>query len=480
MGLLQDGRPGDPEQPGSSESPVEQPDQLAARLRAAQRSGLTRPLAWRRRQLAAMASMLREAEGELLAAMRADFGKPPLEGWLTEIGHVANEIAHIQRHLEAWAAPERVPVRTLLRPARARVQPEPLGVALVIAPWNYPVHLLLLPMAYAIAAGNAVVGKPSEVTPATSAALARLVPRYLDERTTAVVEGGVEETTALLDARWDHIFYTGNGRVGRVVMAAAARHLTPVTLELGGKSPVIVERSADVRTAARRVAWGKYLNAGQTCVAPDYVLVDEEVEQPFVSALAEAVRSFYGERPLDSPDLARIVDDRHFARLSGLLDAAGPARVAVGGARDAERRLVEPTVLTGVGWDDAVMAEEIFGPILPVITVSGVGEAVDAVNAGDKPLALYVFSEDRAVVERVISSTSSGGVGVNCTLLQLAVTDLPFGGVGASGMGSYHGKAGFDTFSHRKAVLSRPARPDPPAMYPPYTPLKSRLLRRLS
>jgi aldehyde dehydrogenase (NAD+) len=364
------------------------------------------------------------------------------------------------------------------QPGKATIVPEPLGVALVIAPWNYPVQLLLLPMAAAVAAGNAVVGKPSELTPATSAALARLVPRYLDERAVAVVEGGVPETTGLLEQRWDHIFYTGNGRVGRVVMAAAAKHLTPVTLELGGKSPVIVDRDANLRVAARRIAWGKFLNAGQTCVAPDYALVHEAVAEPLLDEVRGALRRFYGSDPRQSPDYGRIVNASHFRRLTGLIDAGGFDRLVVGGERDEAARYIAPTVLSGVAPDAAVMGEEIFGPILAVRTVPDVDAAMDEINAGDKPLALYAFTGSKRTAERIVAGTSSGGVCVNGTVLHLGVPGLPFGGVGESGMGAYHGRTGFDTFSHRKAVLTRSVHPDLPVAYPPYRGWKEKVMRR--
>jgi aldehyde dehydrogenase (NAD+) len=352
-------------------------------------------------------------------------------------------------------------------------------VVLVIAPWNYPVHLVLLPMAYALAAGNAVVGKPSEGAAATSSALARWVPEYLDRDAVAIVEGDSTVVTGLLEQQWDHIFYTGNGRIGGVVMAAAAKHLTPVTLELGGKSPVIVDRSANIDVAARRVAWGKFLNAGQTCVAPDYVLVDRRVENQFLDALVRAVRDFYGDDPRTSPDFGRIVSEDHWVRLESLLEGSRQAQVALGGTGDRVDRYLAPTVLRQVSWDEPVMSEEIFGPILPVLAVESIDDAIAAVTSRDKPLALYVFAEDQAIIDKVVAQTSSGGVGINVTLQQLAVPDLPFGGVGASGIGAYHGQAGFDTFSHRKAVLQRPARPDPPISYPPYTKFKQRLLRKV-
>jgi aldehyde dehydrogenase (NAD+) len=452
-------------------------EELVRRLRSTFESGLTRAASWRRSQLAQMRRLLVESESELLDALRADLGKSATEAYTTEVGFVLGEIAHAERHLASWMRPEKVSLPLKLRPGRASIVSEPLGVTLVIAPWNYPVHLLLAPMVAALAAGNCVVGKPSEVTPHVSAALARLVPRYLDSRAVAIVEGGVEETTALLDQRWDHVFYTGNGRVGRVVMAAAARHLTPVTLELGGKSPAIVDRSADVRVAARRIAWGKFVNAGQTCVAPDHVLVHRDVESRLLDELVRAVRDFYGDDPSSSADYGRVVDDRHWRRLRALLDAGGYSSVVCGGDGDEATRYLAPTILAGVDRDAAVMGEEIFGPILPVLAVDDVEDAIGVVRSGDKPLALYVFGDD-AVAERVLESTSSGGACVNATLLHLAVPDLPFGGVGESGSGAYHGRTGFDTFSHRKSVLQRRTRPDPSVMYPPYTRLKDRLLRR--
>jgi aldehyde dehydrogenase (NAD+) len=350
-------------------------------------------------------------------------------------------------------------------------------VALVIAPWNYPVQLLLAPAAAALAAGNSVVLKPSEVSAHTADALAELVPRYLDERVVALVTGGVDETTALLAERFDHIFYTGNGRVGRIVMAAAAQHLTPVTLELGGKSPAIVAADANVEVAARRIAWAKFLNAGQTCVAPDYVLVDRAVEGRLLAGLRGALSRFYGPDPRLSDDYGRIVNEAHFARLTGLLDAGGYAEVVVGGDRDRATRYLAPTVLSGVDPGAPVMGEEIFGPILPVLPVDDVDEAIAFVNDRDKPLALYAFG-GRAATDRVLERTSAGSVCLNHAVLQVAVPELPFGGVGASGMGAYHGSAGFERFSHLKPVLTKPIRPDPPALYPPYTRLKRWFIRR--
>jgi aldehyde dehydrogenase (NAD+) len=364
-----------------------------------------------------------------------------------------------------------------LKPARARIERQPVGVVGVISPWNYPVQLALAPVAGALAAGNRVLVKMPEGTPRTSALFARLVAGRFDPAVLSVVTGGPEVGRAFVALPFDHLLFTGSTAVGRQVMRAAAENLTPVTLELGGKSPAIVDCTADVRVAARRIAWGKFVNAGQTCVAPDHVLVHRDVESRLVDELVKAVRDFYGDDPSTSADYGRVVDDRHWRRLRGLLDAGGYASVVCGGGGDEATRYLAPTILTGVDRDAAVMGEEIFGPILPVLAVDDTEDAIEFVRSGDKPLALYVFGND-AVAERVLEATSSGGACVNATLLHLAVPELPFGGVGESGSGAYHGRTGFDTFSHRKSVLQRPTRPDPSVMYPPYTRLKDRLLRR--
>ncbi|MDN3248346.1 aldehyde dehydrogenase family protein [Streptomyces mutabilis] len=432
----------------------ERPADVVARLRATFRTGRTKPVEWRTAQLRRLRALLTENGEGLEAALHADLGKSATEAQRTEIGFTVREIDHTLDHLADWLRPEPAPVPAHLgTDATAWTQYDPLGVVLVIAPWNYPAQLLLAPVVGALAAGNAVVAKPSELAPATSAALARLLPRYLDTDAVAVVEGGVPETTALLAERFDHIFYTGNGTVGRIVMRAAAEHLTPVTLELGGKSPAFVDRDADLDAVAARLAGGKFLNAGQTCVAPDYVLTDPETAAALEPALVRAVEALYGTDPARSTEYARIVNERHFDRLTGLLDSG---RVVVGGGSDRSRKYIAPTVLADVAPDAPVMREEIFGPILPIVTVSGLDEAIDFVNDRDKPLALYVFSESDGTRERFAAETSSGGLGHGLPLAHLTVSDLPFGGVGESGMGNYHGRYSIETFSHRKAVLKKP------------------------
>lgn len=446
-------------------------------LRTTFEAGTTRPVRWRREQLLNLKRLLEEQADRLSRALHADLGKSAIEAHTTELGFCIGEIDHILRHLDEWVTPRRVKVPVSQKPGRAEVVPEPLGVALVISPWNYPVHLLVAPLAAALAAGNAVLCKPSELAPATSAEIAALFAQYLDTEAVAVVEGGPEVASALLAERFDHIFFTGSTAIGRSVMAAAAEHLTPVTLELGGKSPAIVDRSANLAATARRIVFGKFVNAGQTCVAPDHVLVDEAVEDELVALMAAAITDFYGPDPSESADYGRIVNDRHLARLRRLLDGGGYDAVAAGGTVDADARYIAPTVLRGVALDAPVMAEEIFGPILPVVPVASLDEAVEVVNRGAKPLALYVFAEDEEAVESVLERTSSGGVCVNHTLMHLAVPDLPFGGVGPSGMGAYHGKAGFDAFSHHRSVLRKASRPDPSIQYPPYGRWKSKIIR---
>lgn len=445
-------------------------------------AGATKPAAWRRRQLSGLRAMLLENSLRFEDAVRADLRKSPTETQVLEIGPLLSEIDFALRHLRRWLKPRHVSVPNSVMPARASVVREPLGVVLIIAPWNYPIYLLFGPLIGALAAGNAVVLKPSELAPATSALIAELVPRYLDRRGVQVIEGAVAETTELLAQRFDHIFFTGNGRVGRIVLAAAAHTLTPVTLELGGKSPAFVDDSADLASAALRIAWGKFANAGQTCVAPDYVLATPAAARGLENALALAIRDLYGDDPSTSPDYARIVSEAQFDRLHALLE---DGRTVTGGGADRATRFIAPTVLADVTADAPIMQEEIFGPILPIVTVGSADEAVRFIAARDKPLALYVFSERKAVRRRFITGTSSGAIAFGAPIVHLSVATLPFGGVGPSGMGAYHGEAGMNTFSHEKSVLSKPLRPDSLRLiYPPYTESKDRfargILRRLS
>ncbi|GLI28583.1 aldehyde dehydrogenase [Agromyces rhizosphaerae] len=444
-------------------------------VRAGFDSGITRPLEWRREQLEAMRRMLVENGPAIEQAVLADLGKPPVEGYMTEIGSVKTEIALTLKHLAKWTKRRKIPfVPTVM--SNGFIQREPLGTVLVIAPWNYPVHLLLMPVVGALAAGDAVVMKPSEVAPATSAVLEELVPKYLDTRAITIIGGGIPETTELLSLPWDHVFYTGNGTVGRIVLRAAAEHLTPVTLELGGKSPVWVDPSADIAETANWLAWGKFLNTGQTCVAPDYVLTTPEVQPKLIAVLREEIAALYGDDPRRSPDYGRIVNERHANRLAGLI--AG-SNAAIGGEVDPGSRYVAPTVLQDVGAGDPAMQEEIFGPILPIVPVADVDAAIAHVNAGDKPLAMYLYSGDDAPIEAFLARTSSGSVAINANLIQNGISTLPFGGVGASGMGAYHGEESVRVFSHDRSVVRKVTwLPNLVKFsHPPFTPKKEKQLR---
>ncbi|MBW2456421.1 MAG: aldehyde dehydrogenase family protein [Deltaproteobacteria bacterium] len=449
---------------------------VVQRLRRSYESGRTRSLSWRREQLEGLKRMVQEREEEILTALAADLGKPHFEGYAAEVAYIAQDVTHALRHLDSWMKPQRVRTPIMTQPGTCRIVPEPLGVVLIIGPWNYPFSLVMSPLVGALAAGNCALVKPSEIAPETSALIASRLPDYVDDSCIQVVEGGVPETTDLLEQHWDHIFYTGNGQVGRIVMTAAAKHLTPVTLELGGKSPCIIHRDANLTVAARRIAWGKWTNAGQTCVAPDYLLVHQDVHDAFLEELRATVRRFWGDEPQRSEDYGRIVNARHFGRVMKLMDSGD---VLMGGQADEDDRYIAPTLLVNVPPDAPVMQEEIFGPILPVLQVEDVDEAIRFINERDKPLALYLFARDEQVQQQVIARTSSGGMTINHAWVHLTVRDLPFGGVGESGMGCYHGKASFDTFTHHKSVLVKTPGIDPPLLYPPYSRTKEKLLKRL-
>jgi aldehyde dehydrogenase (NAD+) len=458
-------------------STLEKVPELVSRMRASFESGRTRPLEYRLEQLAGMARFLSEREKEIEQAIHSDLGRPALEVYSSEVAFVASELALVRKKLASWMKPQRVPTSLVGQPGKSLIYREPLGVVLIIAPWNYPLQLALVPLLGAIAAGNCAIVKPSEVAPATGELLAARLNDYVDPRCAQVIIGGVAETTELLAERFDHIFYTGNGTVGRIVMEAAAKNLTPVTLELGGKSPCIVDRQTDLPVAARRIVWGKFYNAGQTCVAPDYVLVHQSVEEGLLSQMKETIHDFFGADPSSSPDYGRIVNTRHHRRLMKLIPGSG--EVFAGGHSDEDDRYIAPTILRDVPPDSSVMADEIFGPILPVIGVRDIEQAISFVNQRPKPLALYLFSNDPLVQQTVLERTSSGGVTVNHTLIHLAVPSLPFGGIGPSGMGAYHGRSTFEAFSHRKSVLVKPTWLDPSIFYPPYTDFKKMCIRKL-
>jgi len=429
-------------------------------------SGKTRPAEWRERQLTAVGTLVTEQADELAKALWSDLRRNRVDAALGDLRIIAEEAAYARRKVRRWMKPQREGVPLFLQPGRTVVQFDPLGVGLIIGAWNYPIQLLLSPLIAALSGGNAAVLKPSEVSPASAEALARFVPQYLDREAVSVVMGGVDETTALLEQKWDHIFFTGGTSIGRIVMAAAAQNLTPVVLELGGKSPAIVDASADLKVAARRIAHGRWLNAGQTCTAPDYVLVAKTVARTFLQHLKQTAIDFYGTDPQKSPDYGRIVSARHFDRLKTLLDKG---TVFHGGQHDHNDLYIAPTILTDVPADAPVLQEEIFGPILPVLEVVGIEQAIQHVNAQPHPLGLYVFTGDQAVADRVFAATSSGDAAVNDCAVQPIVRELPFGGVGNSGMGKYHGIWGFRAYTNARGVLYRGTRIDPSLRYPPYS-----------
>ncbi|NBB91668.1 MAG: aldehyde dehydrogenase family protein [Gammaproteobacteria bacterium] len=452
------------------------PDMLAE-LRDHFDRGLTRSLQWRREQLSAISRMLEENEARVSDALAEDLGKPQQEVLLGETALIFSEVEHARKRLKRWTKARRVPTPMVGKPGRSWVQPEPFGVVLIIGAWNYPIQLLLSPLIPAIAAGNCAVLKPSEVAVATSKLLAELVPQYLDERAVRVVEGAVEETTELLKQRFDHIFYTGSSAVGKIVMRAAAEHLTPVTLELGGKSPCVIDAGADIESAARRLIWGKCLNAGQTCIAPDYVLVRPADRDRLIGAIEHELFEMYGADRLGSSDYCKIINRRHFDRLRPLIDSG---RVVIGGRVDETRCRIEPTVLTEVAPDSALMQEEIFGPILPIMEVDDLEAAIAFIREREKPLSAYLFTRSGESERRFSEAVSTGNLCINDTLMFMSVPELPFGGVGNSGMGQYHGKAGFDRLSHLKAVMKRGLFPEIPVRFPPYSKLKMRLLKWVS
>jgi len=441
--------------------------------------GTTRPLQWRLEQLDRLDAALSAHSDAVLEALAKDLGKPDVEAYF-EVVAVRQEISLCRRQLRRWIAPKKVSVPLSQRPGRAEVIAEPLGCVLIIGPWNYPFHLAIQPLVSALAAGNTAILKPSEHAPATAQLISSLIGEAFPPEIVQVVQGDGSTAQALLAERFDHIFFTGGERIGKLVMAAAAQHLTPVTLELGGKSPAVVLRDADLEVTSRRLVWGKCLNAGQTCIAPDYLLVERSARTSLIQSLGERLTACFGEEPLDSSDLASIVNETQYERLSALLEQARErGQILLGGTCDPERRRIAPTVIQVNDREDPLMQEELFGPLLPMLEVDGLEQAIEWINQRPKPLALYLFSSSQANQETVLNKTSSGGVCFNDVVMQVGVPELPFGGVGASGMGAYHGKAGFDTFSHQRSVLRRPFALDLPFRYPPYAgrlPLMRRLL----
>lgn len=450
-------------------------EQLVARQRDFFGTQATKPYDFRIKQLQKLSVWMDENEQAVLEALQSDLGKCAYEAYLTELAMVKQELRDAMRHLKGWMKPRRARTAVGQLPGTCRVYSEPYGVTLIMSPWNYPFQLTVAPLIGAVSAGNCAVIKPSAYSAATSALLKRMTGELFEPEYIACVEGGRQENAALLHQRFDYIFFTGSPGVGRLVMEKASAHLTPVSLELGGKSPVIVDETADIALAARRIAWGKWLNAGQTCVAPDYVLVHQRCDEALVEALIQQIRAMYTSAPLANPDYPQIINQRHFERLAGLMQSGV---IAHGGQLDPASRRIAPTLLTDVDWDSTVMQEEIFGPLLPILPYRRLEEALDRIRQRPKPLALYLFTRSKAVEARVLREVSFGGGCVNDTVLHLATSHMPFGGVGESGMGGYHGRYSFETFSHFKSILKRWAKPDVSLRYAPYDG-KMKLLKKL-
>ncbi|KAI0776646.1 NAD-aldehyde dehydrogenase [Trametes elegans] len=481
-------------------TPIDEIEKIHARARAAFESGRTASLAFRKEQIAQLAYLLRDNEDRLRDALRADLGRPPLETDLMDFGSTYTDIKHTYDNFEKWARPQAIDFSTKYFPMGPKITPEPKGTVLIMPPFNFPLFLSLGPLASVIAAGDAAVLKPSEQTPATSALLAELIPKYLDHELYHVVNGGVAENTKLLELKWDHILYIGNGRVGRIIATAAAKHLTPVTLELGGKNPVVIDPKVDLDMTTRRLLWGRFTNAGQICVCPDYVLVPEDFQDTLVDALKREYHKFYPDGAENSDSLSRIISEAHAARIKRMVDETKGTIVA-GGQADVARRLIAPTIVRDVPADDSLMSDEIFGPVLPIVPVRDVDEAIAFIRARDHPLVVYVFSEDPKFQDKgayrlssalmfgpsqlrpsspVFKSTKSGAAVTNDTILSPGVPGLPIGGIGPSGYGYYSGRHAFEEFSHQRVSLKNPKWVDKIGFsfrFPPYQDHK-RLLRK--
>lgn len=454
---------------------------LVRELRKNFDTGKTKSYEWRISQLEAIVKMLEEKEKEIIDALHSDLSKPRLEAYITEIVQAKSSCDEALQELKHWMKPEKVSTSITAFPSSAEIVSEPLGVVLIISTWNFPMLLSLDPVIGAISAGNAVVLKPSEVSPATSSLLANLLESYLDNSAVRVVEGAVPETTALLDQKWDKILYTGSARVGRIVMAAAAKHLTPVILELGGKCPAVVDSNVNLQVTARRIIAGKWAcNSGQTCISVDYIITTKDFAPTLIAALKEELEQFFGKDLMQSKDMSRIVSPTQYARLVKLLDEDKVSdKIVLGGQRDEKKLRIAPTILLDVPQEAMVMQEEIFGPILPIITVDSIEDSFSVIKSRPKPLAAYLFTNNEQLKKDYVDKISSGGMLINDAVIHVATRGLPFGGVGESGMGCYHGKFSFDSFSHKKSVLYKTFDSDPSIRYPPYTSEKEKILRAI-
>ncbi|MGV3042345.1 aldehyde dehydrogenase [Staphylococcus rostri] len=427
----------------------------------------TKSIKFRKKQLKRLAKSIKQHESALLNALATDLGKSGVEAYTTEIGYTLGSIKQMQKSIQKWSKKEAVDTPLWLFPAKSFIVKEPLGTVLIIGPFNYPFQLVFEPLIGAIAAGNTAVVKPSELTPNVARVIEDIITATFDFKYVSVVQGGADVIQTLLKQPFDHIFFTGSERVGKIVYQAAAEQLISVTLELGGKSPVIIDQTANLKVASERICFGKFVNAGQTCVAPDYILIDETVKDDFVRALRTTLKEFYGTHPLSSEDLGHIVNERHFDRLAAMMDAQ-QAQCVIGGERNMAQRRIAPSVYDNVKADEPLMQEEIFGPLLPIMTYTQLDDAIQFVQSRPKPLALYLFSEDENVTNRILDEVSFGGGAINDTLLHLANPNLPFGGVGASGIGHYHGKYSFDTFTHEKSYIFKTTKLETGLLFPPY------------
>lgn len=437
-------------------------------------SGKTIPAEFRLKQLESLKEAMIRHEADLAAALKEDLGKSRMESYMCEIGLTLSELTWMQKHLRSLMRSKRVSTPAAQFAAKSFRSPSPYGTVLIMSPWNYPVLLTLDPLIDAIAAGNTAVVKPSAYAPCTFDVMKTMIEECFPAHYVAVVDGGRAENQALLQQRFDMIFFTGGKTVGREVLRHAAEYLTPVTLELGGKSPCIVDSTAKIRLAAKRIVFGKYLNCGQTCVAPDYILCDKRIRDELITAILAEIEKQFGKEPLKNPNYGKIINEKHFERILGLINGE---KLVYGGQSEPESLRIAPTVLNNITWDDAVMGEEIFGPLLPILTFDTLNEALDTVESHPHPLALYFFSEDKAAQKKVLDTCRFGGGCINDTIIHLATSDMPFGGVGESGMGSYHGRVGFETFSHYRSIVDKKTWMDLPIRYQKYTGLKEKMLR---
>lgn len=437
-------------------------------------SGKTIPAEFRLKQLESLKEAMIRHEADLAAALKEDLGKSRMESYMCEIGLTLSELTWMQKHLRSLMRSKRVSTPAAQFAAKSFRSPSPYGTVLIMSPWNYPVLLTLDPLIDAIAAGNTAVVKPSAYAPCTFDVMKTMIEECFPAHYVAVVDGGRAENQALLQQRFDMIFFTGGKTVGREVLRHAAEYLTPVTLELGGKSPCIVDSTAKIRLAAKRIVFGKYLNCGQTCVAPDYILCDKRIRDELITAILAEIEKQFGKEPLKNPNYGKIINEKHFERILGLINGE---KLVYGGQSEPESLRIAPTVLNNITWDDAVMGEEIFGPLLPILTFDTLAEALDTVESHPHPLALYFFSEDKAAQKKVLDTCRFGGGCINDTIIHLATSDMPFGGVGESGMGSYHGRVGFETFSHYRSIVDKKTWMDLPIRYQKYTRLKEKMLR---